>query len=65
MVKSELLKLRSWLSDEVERRRKLGGYSQEAESILNLFEVHLKLADHCLAVDKTIYKILHPKKQKT
>jgi len=44
--KRELEALRLWLSDTVERRRKLGGYSQESEAILNLFEVALKLATH-------------------
>jgi hypothetical protein len=46
MGRAELETLRSWLSSEVAKRRKLGGYSQEADSILNLFEVAYKLACH-------------------
>lgn len=46
MDKPGLLQFRAWLADEVERRRKLGIYSQEAGPILNLFEAVLKLADH-------------------
>lgn len=46
MTRDELNELRSWLNEQVTLRKGLGGYSQEAIPILNLFEVALKLANH-------------------
>ncbi len=46
MNRKELDALHVWLSQEVEHRRKLGLYSQEAGAILNLFEVVLKISKH-------------------
>ncbi len=46
MTRAELKVFRSWLEREIDARRKLGLYSQEAGSILNLFEVVYKLALH-------------------
>jgi hypothetical protein len=54
MTQLELKQLKEWLTGEVERRRPLGGYNQDAESMLNLFEVAAKLADHLYGVEKRI-----------
>jgi hypothetical protein len=46
MSKEELDTLLAWLELEVERRKKLGEYSQEAASISNLFAVCQKIVKH-------------------
>ena len=46
MTREELEQLKYWLESEIGRRNRLGGYSQDAETITNLFEVALKLARH-------------------
>ena len=46
MKKDDLLAVEAMLMDEVVRRRKLGGYSMEAEGILILSEAMLRLTQH-------------------
>jgi len=48
MTKKELIRLQEFVSSTIERRARLGGYSQEAETILNLWEVQLKIVDHLI-----------------
>ncbi len=46
MTVKELLKLEDILKEEVIKRRKLGGYSMEAEGILKLTETCLAIVQH-------------------
>lgn len=48
MTKPDLMLLAAKIHDEVLRRRRLGGYSQEAEGMLLLFETQLKIIDHLI-----------------
>lgn len=46
MTKDELTNLKAWLETEIDRRRRLGGYNSDSESILCLFITVHKIASH-------------------
>ena len=48
MTRKDLIKLQEYLSNEVVRRRGLGGYSAEAEGILLALECNLKVVSHLI-----------------
>ena len=48
MTLQQLEQLQDLMTDEVAKRRRLGGYSQEADAILMLCETVLKLTQHIL-----------------
>lgn len=48
MTRDQIEKIETIMVDEVAKRRKLGGYSQEAEAILMLCETMLMLTQHIL-----------------
>jgi len=54
--KAEFARLKSWLGDQIENRRKLGGYNQDALSLLNMFEITLKMVDHLSAMESRLAK---------
>lgn len=56
MNKPELNRLRSFLEGEIEQRKRLGGYNQDALAILNLFEIVAKIVDHLDGVETRIRK---------
>ena len=56
MDKAEFASLKSWLTDQIESRRKLGGYNQDALALLNMFEVTLKMAEHLSAMESRLAK---------
>ncbi len=48
MKRSDLMELEKTVMDEVVRRRRLGGYSPDAEGILLLAEVLMRLLQHTI-----------------
>lgn len=48
MLRPDLIKLQEHISNEVIRRRGLGGYSTEAEGILLAMEINLKIVSHLI-----------------
>jgi hypothetical protein len=52
MDQHPLKALRSHVAEVIARRRKLGGYSAEANTILGLWETNLAILDHLIPVAK-------------
>jgi hypothetical protein len=48
MTRLQIENLKAVVAEEVERRERLGGYSQEAGAILLLFKLVANLAQHAL-----------------
>jgi hypothetical protein len=48
MDQHPLKALRSHVAEVISRRRKLGGYSAEANTILGLWETNLAILDHLI-----------------
>lgn len=52
MTRQDLIELEKVVMEEVVKRRKLGGFDVNAETILILSEVLLKLVGHLVAKEK-------------
>lgn len=52
MDQHPLKALRSHVAEVIARRRKLGGYSAEANTILGLWETNLAILDHLIPAAK-------------
>ena len=61
MTKAELISLATTLSQEVDRRRRLGGYSVEASGILLIAEQVLKLAHATIELQEDVNKLKNKK----
>jgi hypothetical protein len=61
MTKAELISLTTALSQEVDRRRRLGGYSVEAGGLLMIAEQVLKLAHATIELQEDVNKLKNKK----
>lgn len=57
MTRVELSQLRADLESQITQRRGLGGYGQDAEAILYLYEIVHKLAEHAAQLDRELYAV--------
>ncbi len=65
MKLSALIELEKIIVEEVVRRRKLGGYSQDADGILLISEVVMKILNHIIDEAAPELIIESPAKKKT